>query len=91
MVRRAGLGGRIIGSPVVVSGLTIYGLITVFVASGGDARMFLLATLGLLCALAMDRLLRRRLAFGLVSLVVGFALAASLLQFPYAQKYKHAG
>jgi PAS domain S-box-containing protein len=85
MVRQSGVRGRIVGRPILLSGLTLYVLTAVLVAAGAHARVFLLATLVLVCAHLLDRVMVRRLRVGLISVVVGFALAASLLQFPYAR------
>jgi hypothetical protein len=46
--------------------------------------VLLSATACLACALIFHRAVRRRTGTGKISLAVGFALAASLIQFPYA-------
>jgi PAS domain S-box-containing protein len=69
---------------VVVSAVIIYLILGILVLAGFNWVVLLSATACLACALLFQRTVRRRAGIGKISLAVGFALAASLIQFPYA-------
>ena len=69
---------------VAVSAASIYLLLGIFVLAGANWVVLLFATACLACALVFHRAVQRKTGMGKISLAVGLALAASLIQFPYA-------
>ncbi len=84
LLRRYWGGNGISPAVVAVSAVTICLLVGIFVLTGTGWVVLLTATVCLACALVFHRAVLRRTGTGKISLAVGFALAASLIQFPYA-------
>jgi PAS domain S-box-containing protein len=84
LIRRFRCGNGIIGRPTIRSGVILFVLMGVFAVAGDS--WFILVIMGLcfLWALVMDMVLSKRLALGFVGLVLGLAITASVIQFPYA-------
>ena len=84
LLGRCWKGRGISRTAVAVSAATIYLLLGIFVLAGVSWAVFLSAAACLACALVFHRWVRRNTGTGKISLAVGLALAASLIQFPYA-------
>jgi PAS domain S-box-containing protein len=84
LIRRYGLAGRTWKRPAVTAAIVFYLLLAVFIVAGADLRVLIVGSLAFACALVLDALRRKRLAVGLLALGLGFSLAASVAQFPYA-------
>ncbi len=84
LIRRSGTGTGLISRPVTLSGIMVYVLISVFVAAGASPFIYITTTICFLFGLLLDLVYRKKIAVGMVSVVIGFTLAAALIQYPYA-------
>jgi PAS domain S-box-containing protein len=83
IIRRFNLEWGLPGKPYVLAGATVAILTMVVVLAGIGPAIFVAAIVCFACAFILDLLLQKRLTLGPVGLAVLFALAASVIQFPY--------
>ncbi len=84
LLRRYGPGFSGRKMPLIAAGAMLYALVAVFVVVGVGRQILMTASLCLGCALVIDLVRSKALAVGLITLGLGFSLAASLVEFPYA-------
>jgi PAS domain S-box-containing protein len=84
VLRRYGFGGTRGKSPLLVAGVIQYVMAGIFIAAGARWQISVIASLCLGFAVVLDLVRVRRIAFGLIAAGLGFALAASVVEFPYA-------
>ncbi len=84
LLRRYGPGRNRRKMPLVAAGAMLYALAAVFVIAGAGPRIFITASLCFGCALVLDLVRSKVLSVGLIALGLGFSLAASVVEFPYA-------
>ncbi len=71
---------------IIVAAIVVYAVAGGAALAGRGAAVLVAATVSLAAGFLMYGVFERRFSPGFVSLVVGFALAASVVQFPYAMK-----
>jgi PAS domain S-box-containing protein len=77
-------------APVVIAAAIQYSFAAGFVAAGLGWRIVVLASLALGIAVVLDTVRRRKLAAGIIAIALGFALAGSAVEFPYALRDHNA-
>jgi PAS domain S-box-containing protein len=70
----------------LLAGLTDYAIVAVFAIAGASPFVLIAATICFGFALLLDAVYRKRFTIGTVSVVIGFALLAAVLQAPYAMR-----